>query len=283
MKKRVLSLLMTLALCFTMLPTAAVAEMVGANTAGAYAVGEDTGGQSKQDQQKQDEQKQDEAVQAAQALIDALPEDVTAENAEEIEQQLMALEAALEALTDEQLAALDMTRYEALCAALVSQVSLTAERGGEHADHPICGAAHTDIGDHTEDKCANVTWTAWNGEDAIPYDSATKAAYVYLSGNAEREETLEIADGYTLYLCLNGHSLTKTTEDSNPSFEGVITVKGGASFTLCDCSKAQTGKITHAAGKLGRGVRCGDSSGSATFAMFGGEISGNHVGTSKKG
>lgn len=283
MKKRVLSLLMTLALCFTMLPTAAVAEMVGANTAGAYAVGEDTGGQSKQDQQKQDEQKQDEAVQAAQALIDALPEDVTAENAEEIEQQLMALEAALEALTEEQLALLDMTRYEALCAALVSQVSLTAERGGEHADHPICGAAHTDIGDHTEDKCANVTWTAWNGEDAIPYDSATKAAYVYLSGNAEREETLEIADGYTLYLCLNGHSLTKTTEDSNPSFEGVITVKGGASFTLCDCSKAQTGKITHAAGKLGRGVRCGDSSGSATFAMFGGEISGNHVGTSKKG
>ena len=150
-----------------------------------------------------------------------------------------------------------------------------------HTNHPICGAAHTDIGDHTGE-CANVTWTAWDGTSDIVYDSSN-TAYVYLSGNAEREETLEIADGYTLYLCLNGHSLTKTTEDSNPSFEGVITVKGGASFTLCDCSKAQTGKITHAAGKLGRGVRCGDSSGSATFAMFGGEISGNHVGTSKKG
>ena len=275
MKKRVLSLLMTLALCFTMLPTAAVAEMVGANTAGAYAVGEDTGGQGKQDQQKQDEQKQDEAVQAAQALIDALPEEVTAENAEEIEQQLMALEAALEALTEEQLALLDMTRYEALCAALVSQVSLTAERGGEHADHPICGAAHTDIGDHTGE-CPVVTWTAWDGTSNIVYDSSN-TAYVYLSGNAEREEPLEIRDGHTLYLCLNGHSLTKTTEDSNPSFEGVITIYKGAQFTLCDCRGG--GKITHAAGVLGRGVRCGDSSGSATFAMFGGEISGNRVGS----
>ena len=150
-----------------------------------------------------------------------------------------------------------------------------------HVDHPICGAAHTDIGDHTGG-CPAVTWTAWDGTNDIVYDSSN-TAYVYLTDNAEREETLEIKDGYTLYLCLNGHSLTKTTKDSNPGFEGVITVKGGASFTLCDCSKAQTGKITHAAGKLGRGVRCGDSGGSATFAMFGGEISGNHVGTSEKG
>ena len=146
-----------------------------------------------------------------------------------------------------------------------------------HTNHPICGAAHTNIGDHTADKCANVTWTAWNGVDAIPYDSATKTAYVYLSSNAEREETLAIADGYTLYLCLNGHSLTKTTEDSNPSFEGIITIYKGAQFTLCDCRGG--GKITHEEGVLGRGVRCGDSSGSATFAMFGGEISGNRVGS----
>ena len=152
-----------------------------------------------------------------------------------------------------------------------------------HVNHPICGAAHADIGDHTADKCVNVMWTAWNGEDAIPYDSETKTAYVYLSGNAERTGILTVAAGYKLYLCLNGYSLTKTTEDSTPSFEGVITIYKGAQFTLCDCSKAQTGKITHAAGMPGRGVRCGDSGGSATFAMFGGEISGNHAGTSDVG
>ena len=149
-----------------------------------------------------------------------------------------------------------------------------------HTNHPICGATHTDIGDHTGD-CADVTWTAWDGTSDIVYDSETKTAYVYLSGNAERTEILTVAAGYKLYLCLNGYSLTKTTEDSNPSFEGIITIYKGAQFTLCDCRGG--GKITHAAGKLGRGVRCGDSDGSATFAMFGGEISGNRVGTSEKG
>lgn len=73
MKKRVLSLLMALALCFTMLPTAALAQQTGA--ADVYTTGEDTAVQDKQAA---------EAVRAAQALIDALPDEVTADNAEEI-------------------------------------------------------------------------------------------------------------------------------------------------------------------------------------------------------
>ena len=162
----------------------------------------------------------------------------------------------------------------------VQTVNDTATQAA-HTSHPICGAAHTDIGDHTADKCANVTWTAWNGVDAIPYDS-NNTAYVYLSGNAKRTEILTVAAGYKLYLCLNGYSLTKTTEDSNPGFEGVITIYQGAQFTLCDCKGG--GKITHAEGMLGRGVRCGGpSSNRATFAMFGGEISGNRAGTSDAG
>lgn len=151
MKKRVLSLFMALALCFSLLPTAAFAETAGADPSSPYTVGEDTDGQDK---------KTDEAVAAVQKLLDALPDEVTEENAADIEAQLMAIDEAMAALSEAQLAMLDMTRYEALCAALVSQVSLTAERGGEHADHPICGAAHDDIGDHTADKCASVTWTA---------------------------------------------------------------------------------------------------------------------------
>lgn len=173
MKKRVLSLLMTLALCFTMLPTAAVAEMVGANTAGAYAVGEDTGGQGKQDQQKQDEQKQDqqkqdEAVQAAQALIDALPEEVTADGAEELQAQLIAVDKALAELDDEQLAALDMARYEALCAALTE---LTAEQAA-HNSHPICG--------DTSCKEHGAALTDWKGVSSL--DEITGAGHYYLTG-----------------------------------------------------------------------------------------------------
>lgn len=120
MKKRVLSLLMALALCFTMLPTAALAQQAGA--ADVYTTGEDTAVQGKR------------AVRAAQALIDALPDEVTADNAEEIAAQLANLDETLAALTEEQYAQLDMTRYEALCAALVPQVS---DRGaGRRARRP---------------------------------------------------------------------------------------------------------------------------------------------------
>ena len=42
-----------------------------------------------------------------------------------------------------------------LCAA-VCVMSVSASAEGEHS-HPICGAAHIDIGDHTE-PCGNVTW-----------------------------------------------------------------------------------------------------------------------------
>ena len=259
MKKRVLSLLMALALCFTMLPTAALAQQTGA--ADVYTTGEDTAVQGK---------RAAEAVRAAQALIDALPDEVTADNAEEIAAQLANLNETLAALTEEQLAALDMARYEALCAALVPQVSLTAERGGEHADHPICGAAHKDINGHTG-ACADVTWTAWDGVSDITYD-ANNTAYVYLRDNAERDSALEIANGYTLYLCLSGHSLTK-----NKTGKSVIKVGDNATLSLCDCSDAQSGKLTHgttASGLkyTGHGVSLGYRS---TFNMYGGSITNN--------
>lgn len=119
MKKRVLSLFMALALCLTMLPTAARAETADTvavktqsseNTADVHIVDDDT--------VVQDGEEIDEAVRAAQALIDALPDDVTADNAEELEQRLIAIDEALEALTEAQYAQLDMTRYKSLCAAL---------------------------------------------------------------------------------------------------------------------------------------------------------------------
>ena len=214
------------------------------------------------------------AVRAAQALIDALPDEVTADNAEEIAAQLANLDETLAALTEEQYAQLDMTRYEALCAALVPQVSLTAERGGEHADHPICGAAHKDINGHTG-ACADVTWTAWDGVSDITYD-ANNTAYVYLRDNAERDSALEIANGYTLYLCLSGHSLTK-----NKTGKSVIKVGDNATLSLCDCSDAQSGKLTHgttASGLkyTGHGVSLGYRS---TFNMYGGSITGNRADT----
>lgn len=143
--------------------------------------------------------------------------------------------------------------------------------------HPICGAAHADIGDHTG-TCDAVTWTAWNGTDEITYDADTKTAYVYLTSNATRNDYLDIKAGYTLYLCLNGKKLESSSTGSTAYqwMSQVINVDNNAKFILCDCKGS--GTITHSPDAKGKGVRVGGSSNAAaTFSMYGGTISGNHA------
>lgn len=169
-----------------------------------------------------------------------------------------------------------------LCALLCMVVTASASEVQEHSHHPVCGKTHTDIGDHTG-PCGDVTWTAWsgpaaNGDTNITYDS-NNTAYIYLTGNVEMSKALTIPQGYTLYLCLNGHSITKTSEDD--TFGGAIVVKEGGKLVLCDCKPSgNEGSITHSPGIEGRGVRMGGNTyGVDTeFLMYGGKISGNHVG-----
>ena len=163
-----------------------------------------------------------------------------------------------------------------LCALLCMVVTASAD--GEHTAHPVCGATHTDIGDHTG-ACGDVTWTAWDGTSEIAYDSTTKTAYIYLADNVNISNKLTIPQGHTLYLCLNGHSITKTSEDD--TFGGAIVVEERGKLVLCDCKPSgNEGSITHSPGIEGRGVRMGGSTyGVDTeFLMYGGKISGNHVG-----
>lgn len=158
-----------------------------------------------------------------------------------------------------------------LCATLcMTNVTALAD-DGTHT-HPICGTTHTDIGDHTGE-CADVVWTAWDGTSDIDYGD-DNTAYVYLSGNSERSEQFAVKDEKTLYLCLNGYSITRTT-DSTDAFDSVIRVYGDAQLVLCDCKVS--GTITHSADVYGRGVRLGDSSSTGDFIMYGGEISGNRI------
>ena len=123
MKKRVLSMLMALALCLTLLPTAALAEAVSPEaqetqdsieTGDVYTIEEDTAVQGKGEN--------DEAVSAVQALIDALPaaEDISDANADEVSGQLDAIDEAKQALTEEQAARLDLTGYDAAAAAVLA-------------------------------------------------------------------------------------------------------------------------------------------------------------------
>lgn len=138
MRKRITSLFLVLALCLTLLPTAALAEEASSaaqetqdsTEAGeGYTVGEDTAVQGKGENDK--------AVQTVQALIDALPaaEDISDANADEVSGQLDAIDEAKQALTEEQAARLDLTGYDAAAAAVL------ALAGEPDANEPVLLAA----------------------------------------------------------------------------------------------------------------------------------------------
>lgn len=161
-----------------------------------------------------------------------------------------------------------------LCALLCMVVTASASEVQGHS-HPVCGKTHTDIGDHTG-TCEDVTWTAWDGASEIPYDPETKTAYIYLADNVTTEYSIEVREGKTLYLCLNGKSITKSSADTNlTGNRSVIDFTEGGSLILCDCQ--DTGSITHTEGVTGRGVNVGGrNEGNGTFIMYGGAISGNN-------
>ena len=191
MKKRILSCLMALALCLTLLPTAALAEETEGTEQTPPAVGEaadPANGEAKRENQpvapeqesqpaEQGEQqedpavKQDEAVAAVQAMIDALPDaekldGMGDEALEAVTAQLAAIEDAMEDMTDEQLDELEAARYEAAVSAL-------AQLGG--GDAPAIMAAASGV---TEYKLwvGGVQVTSEN-KDNIPGLSRGKASY----------------------------------------------------------------------------------------------------------
>ena len=168
-----------------------------------------------------------------------------------------------------------------LCAA-VCLMSVSAS-AAEHNNHPVCGETHTDIGDHTG-PCGAVEWIKVMQTDVTDNNGlkleAGKSYYLGEDISVKYDITIK----GTVNLCLNGHSITKTLESSD--FMGVITVEAGSSFTLCDCngSGAGNGKLTHADNVTGRGVLVGSSEPKqASFIMYGGTISGNHINNGQNG
>ena len=317
MKKRLLSILLMCCMVLTLLPTAAFAEggteeplvctcetactaesmNASCTVCGADGALPENCGKYAAEKSGQTGASDDAPVITAadvQALINALPEaeTISADNAADVEAQLEAIDEAKVQLSDEDFAVLDFTRYDAAAAALMA---LSGEPGAAFTpqtanDHPhcCCGGSVT-AGDHASH--SDVTYTAWDGTSSITYTNNT--AYVYLTGNATLSGHLTV-DGKTLYLCLNGKTLS-----SNGTAK--IQVKNGGRLVLCDCQGGGTVKgatsgwggmcvylynsrLDMYGGKLTGGKVTGNGGGGAialddkdcVFNMYGGEISDNY-------
>ena len=267
MKKRILSCLMALALCLTLLPTAALAEETEGTAQTPPAVEESTdpaNGEAKQENQsaEQEEQreiptvKQDEAVADVQAMIDALPDAAELDGMDDADAMAVyeafqtACDAYYETLTEKQQAQLKNTEKLAALSDWFSQSAALAAGGHQH---PICGASCVDGENHD-----NVTWTGTRDVTGLQ-----AGRHYYLMNDVKVSETWHPADG--VVLCLNGHSITATTRSMN-----VIEVDKDKTFTLTDCTGG--GKITHNEGVKGRGVKV-----FGTFNLYGGNITGNQT------
>ena len=309
MKKRILSVLMALALCLTLLPapawaaedapeggaivqqeqqeeiSPAVSEQAGTNEEENGSEGDpqntgtpDAGGaeDSKADAPESGEDENagnnaDAAVSAVQTMIDALPivSELDGMTADELDAAYDDIQAAYDA-------------YEALNAEQQAQITgadFEALLGWFNSQ--TAPLADVQPGVHTHCVCGkdssttvnghtHSTNTEWKAADSLP---GTAGSY-YLTQSVTADWTVPTGE---VNLCLNGQTIS-----------GSITVGSGATLTLTDCSDSgrvqgevlvNGGKLELYSGTITGGVQVGkkgaDYQTGSSFTMYGGAITGN--------
>lgn len=262
MKKRVLSLFMALALCLSMTPKVSYAEEAGAVTEQEAKSGESTA---------------DVYIADSNNDSDSTGSDITASS-----------------VSGNDVSGNDISGNDVSGGGAAGQdaekdavVQAAQEEDGGHTDHPRCGDVN--CSKHGETLTG---WTAlWydedngkfmigEGEEAKEWEKtdgyfALPKGNYYLKTDLKTDATIKNTAG-GVYLCLNGNSIIATGD-----FD-VITLVGGDHedwyFYLSDCRNK--GEITHAEGKIGRGVKVVSYS---SLQMYGGIITGNDAGANSGG
>lgn len=144
-----------------------------------------------------------------------------------------------------------------LCMVMALMPATMQVSAADHDNHCICGANHTNIGEHIAESKPSGGWTEWNNASALP----DTPGHYYLTTNVTVSMSWSPVDGTVL--CLNGHTIT-----GNGS---VITVgnyssEAGVNFTLTDCATSDNpGKIV-STGANGAVIV------NKNFTMYGGSI-----------
>ena len=252
MKKRVLSLLMAIAICLSMLPSAALAEIPGTGTNEVQTEQQITDEQitdeqkpeeqipdeQKPDEQKPDEQKPDEQKPDEQKPDEQKPDEQNPDKQNPDEQN-----------PDKQ------NPDEQKPAKAPRKVQTAETHTGDHGGYTLPEGE------------------TWQGVSSLPSDSG----YYYLTGFVTINSTWKPVKDTVL--CLNGYGIS--LNGNGP----VIEVQPGVTFTLCDCN-GNGGGITHGGNGRGAGVLVGKSAkigeeatagkNDAVFNMYGGAIYNNY-------
>ena len=145
--------------------------------------------------------------------------------------------------------------------------------------HPICGdGAACTAPDHAE-KHENIAWTpveyihteTHGDEEWIEPGNYYLTKDTILANSAYSRKIVVTGD---VKICLNGHTLKYRPRTTDTAGLYRIYLRDGASFSICDCSKGQNGKIVQISddGKSYSALfQCLRNS---TLNLFGGEISG---------
>ena len=262
MKKRVLSLFMALALCLTMLPTAAFAETSDAaaqtaggttDTGGAYTIDKDTAAPDQEER-------------------DAL--------------SVWALRAE--------------SSEHAHCVCGVKGCEKWLATYGSHTK-TISFSDNAISQDAEGLKINGTVWEKrelkTSDNTVVGYYYRLPAGDYYLTTDLDLEDAYIATATGTVYLCLNGHSIQTTAKRTIY----VSNEQTTATLNLCDCkgTSGTYGEITHTSGASGVGVevrtenkfnmyggritgnnRSGVDTSGGYFTMYGGEISGNSISNS---
>ena len=242
-RRRGLSAVLSVLLCLSMLPMGALAEEPdGSEDAARNTIVE------KADTENIENTTDNDAV-----VEDAIVENAVVEN------------DAVASSDDADADAQDIDALDIDADAVDVQTVNVQAAAAEHA-HPICGSGDACTDPNHASHEVITDWKSIGSESELWAVQAN--GHYYLTDDVVFDSDWRCDT--SIVLCLNGHSITFKNKGQNITSDG-IWIASDTNFTICDCSKNQTGKIT---GSTCNGVDVYAST--AVFNMYGGKITGNN-------